>query len=225
MATTTSSSTSGKTSRPFVAFAVVELWLIGRRTARRTFRGHRPLGILTRAAAATLFIFLTLSGLVDFVTVKNDFTIGVYGDEPQQEATDWIVRQTPRDATFLTDFDQLYQAPTMAGRRILLGYSPWAQTSGYDVDPRKQAIAAIYSATDRGTACNLLKQYKVNYVLLGPLELTSTRFKVNIDLFNDMTRKSCSAPARTSTRSTRPRSTARSGPPPGALTRRARPLA
>ncbi len=170
----------------FVAFAVVEIWLIGGRRLRRQVPGRFVTGALVRGSAVGLVGLLVLSGLIDFMTVKNDGTASVFGGTVERQATDWIVRETPPRATFLTDYDQLYTAPTMAGRGVALGYSPWASSSGYDVDPRKRMIEAIYSAPDRAAACALLEANKLDYVMFGLHERTSTRFDVNEVMFFEM---------------------------------------
>lgn len=171
----------------YVAFAIVQLWLIAGRLLRGAGFARRALGWFGRLATVFALFFLLVSGLIDVMTVKNDFTVGVFGDESQVETTDWIVRQTPPRANFLTDYDQLYNAPLMAGRRVVLGYSPWAASSGYDVDPRKALIKSIYEAPDKASACTLLTQNGVDDVLIGPQERTSERFKVNDTTWSQFT--------------------------------------
>ncbi len=174
---------------PFVAFAVVSIWAAGGRLLSRSALSDSEAGrlhlagVTTRAGAVVLAVVLTVSGVVDVMTVKNDFVVSVFGDETQQETTAWIIAETPARSTFLTDYDQLYTAPTMAGRGIALGYSSWASSAGYDVEPRKAMIAAIYSAGDLETACALLSQSGLDYVLVGPQETTSPRFVLNEELF------------------------------------------
>ena len=171
----------------FVGFALVEIWVVGGRLIRRGFAELTVLGVLARFVTVCMFAFLVVSGLVDFMTVKNDFKVSVFGDATEQQAIDWIVHDTPPRSAFLTDYDQLYTAPTMAGRGIALGYSSWASSAGYDIEPRKEAIEAIYSAPDRSTACSLLKQNEMDYVEVGPQERSSPRFKLNEGLFASMT--------------------------------------
>ena len=132
-----------------------------------------------RFFGAVILVFITCSGLIDFMTVKNDWMVSVFGDPPQVQTMDWIVKETPPRAAFLTDYDQLYTAPTMAGRRVALGYTSWVSSAGYDADDRKKVVEQIYTAPDTGAACWLLKQNKLDYVVIGPQERNSPRFKVN----------------------------------------------
>lgn len=170
-------------SGPFVAYAVVQLWLIGRRRLRSDGSPRLAIVIAGRTTAVVAGILLILSGLVDHGTVKNDTTVTVFGDDTTRQVTDWIAENTEPRATFLTDYDQPYTTPTMAGRSVYLGYSPWALTSGYDIEPRKQAISAIYSSADPIAACQLLRQHGIDYAVVGPQERTSQRFKLSLSGF------------------------------------------
>lgn len=75
--------------------------------------------------------------------------------------------ETPAQATFLT-------APihnnllTLAGRGVVLGYPGHVISHGLDAAPLEQAIAAIYSGDS--TASRLLREHKVDYLVLGPNE-------------------------------------------------------
>lgn len=173
----------------FVAFALVQIW----RGTARVGRGAdgegrgRAATIGSRIAVVLVGVFLTASGIVDLMTVKNDFMTSVFGDQARREAIEWIADETPKRSTFLTDYDQLYTAPTLAGRRVLLGYTPWAGGAGYDVEPRKPIVSEIYSTADRGRACLLLKENGIDYVVVGPDERASTRFQLNTTLFSQLT--------------------------------------
>jgi len=169
---------------PFVALALVMIWVSGGRLLKRHARGIRLRSVGAKVITVSLAAFLVVSGVIDAMTVKNDYVVGVFGDDTQQDAMDWIIAETPLRSTFLTDYDQLYTAPTMAGRGIALGYSSWASSAGYDVTARQEAIAAIYSAASAGTACALLATQPVDYVLVGPQERTSPRFELNEALFD-----------------------------------------
>jgi hypothetical protein len=171
---------------PFAAFALIAIFTAGRRLAGRALPIRAGASVASGLVAAALFVLLVVSGIVDFMTVKNDTRVGVFGDEVQRQATTWIINETESRATFLIDFDQMYNAPTLSGRRVALGYSPWAASSGYDVEPRKQVVIGIYTAPDLPAACRLLSGNDIGYMLIGPQERTSTRFKVNDAVFSQL---------------------------------------
>ncbi len=171
-------------TNPFIAFALVGLWNVS--AQRVQFAGWTIDGQVVRAAAKfvvvpLVFVFLVLSGMLDFMTIKNDFKVEVFGEK--QPTIEWIDENLPRDAVFLTTWGELYVAPNLAGRGVYLGYDPWAGSAGYDVETRRQQTAAIYGAPDKTTACGLLLREEIDYVQIGPQERSSGRFALDAGLF------------------------------------------
>ncbi|MCH7484160.1 MAG: hypothetical protein IIA90_03315 [Chloroflexi bacterium] len=171
-------------TNPFVAFALVGLWNV---SSQRVQLGFATIdGRVVRAAAKfvvvpVVFVFLVLSGLLDFMTIKNDFKVEVFGDK--RPTIEWIDENLPRDAVFLTAWGELYVAPNLAGRGVYLGYDPWAASAGYDAETRRQRTAEMYGAPDKVAACRLLLQEEIDYVQIGPQERASGRFPLDAALF------------------------------------------
>ncbi|HSP55985.1 MAG TPA: hypothetical protein VLS25_10405 [Dehalococcoidia bacterium] len=171
---------------PFVGYVLVEIWNIGRgRLGRLTCPGAvstvlRPVVV---AVVPVAFFFLMFSGLLDFMTIKNDFKVPVFGDK--QPAIEWIENNTPGDSMFLVVYDDLYTAPTLAGRRVFLGYRPWAGSAGYDVPKRETLVGQMYGAQSKEQACSLLLTNAVDYVEVGPAEQNNGgKFNLNAGLFS-----------------------------------------
>jgi hypothetical protein len=137
--------------------------------------------ILAPLALTTVLFFLTLSGIIDFMTIKNDARYEVFGTKTP--VINWIDANTEGDALFLTAYGELYTAPTLAGRRIFLGYEPWVGSAGYDVAARMQVVQSIYAAPDKAAACRLLTAEGIDYVYVGPSERSGQRFAINESLF------------------------------------------
>ena len=116
------------------------------------------------ALCTVAFAFLVVSGLVDFMTVKNDFKVRVFGDPPEPEAIQWINDNTPKDAVFLTDSGPALHRPDAGRPERVPGLLSWARSAGYDVTPRAEVIPQIYAATDKAKACSLLTQNDIDYV-------------------------------------------------------------
>jgi hypothetical protein len=161
----------------FAAYALVYV-------ARLLWRGlpvnNRRLGtLLGRGIAVAVvpaaLVVLVLSGLLDFMTLKNDPRYAVFGDS--QPAIAWIEHHTSRDSVFLTAYGDVYTTPTLAGRSVYLGgFSIWAADLGYDTTSREHRIASIYSAPDRATACERLRGTGVDYIQVGDSETQADRF-------------------------------------------------
>ena len=169
----------------FAAFAFVRLWNVARKDINLLgfrLRG-RHLSLSARAALPVVFLLLVLSGIIDFMTIKNDGQFLVFGDK--QPTIDWIEKNTPGDSMFLVAYDELYTAPTLAGRRVFLGYRPWAGSAGYDVPKRESIVSQIYGAQGKDEACVLLRDNGIEYVQVGPGERNNNgKFTLNEDVFS-----------------------------------------
>jgi hypothetical protein len=132
--------------------------------------------------------FLVVSGLLDFMTIKNDNKFRVFGDPTTEVAVDWVADNTPPDSVFLTDCcgsETIYTVPTLAGRTIFLGYATMVGGAGYDLPTREEIMRNIYQAPTREAACALLTENEIDYVLIGGTERSGQRFQLNEQLFID----------------------------------------
>ena len=159
----------------FIAYALVRLIaLIWAESALRR--------VLAAATAAGAGAGLLASGVLDYMTLKNDPRYEVVGNRAGAMA--WIRDHTPPGAVFLTAYGEVYTTPTLAGRRVYLGgFAPWTAIMGYDNVPREQRIAAFYSASNSAAACQQLRLTDVDYIEVGPAEMNSGRFAANPQLF------------------------------------------
>ena len=168
----------------FAAYAFVRLWNLvderhqpGPPEDRGTIRQRGRAGGDCRRSS----LCWCLSGLIDFMTVKNDPRFGVF---PQGNTIAWIQDETPRDAMFLTQYGDPYTTPALAGRTVFWGgFEPWTADKGHETEPRRQIIQSIYGAPDKATACALLIENDIQYVQVGPWELNAGKFPVNQQMF------------------------------------------
>ena len=166
----------------FAAYGLV--WIS--RTLWNGFPTPRRLRIASRIGAVAVIpapcVGLVLSGLLDYMTLKNDPRYEVFGD--WQPALSWIEHHTSRSAVFLTAYGDVYTVPTLAGRRVYLGgFSTWAFGMGYDDLSRQHTIASIYAAPNRTTACQRLRGTGVDYIQVSNSELHGGHFATNNKLF------------------------------------------
>ena len=169
----------------FAAFAFVRLWNIARHdiTVGGLRLPARQLSLALRPAVPVVFLVLVLSGVIDFMTIKNDGKFLVFGDKAP--TIDWIENNTPGESMFLVAYDELYTAPTLAGRRVFLGYRPWAGSAGYDVPKREALVSQMYGAQAKDQACSLLVGNGIDYVQIGPSERGNNgKFQLNEGLFS-----------------------------------------
>lgn len=127
-----------------------------------------------RWIAAGALTAMLLSGGLDVLRV-------ITGTTPQREFTindisvaNAISEKTAPQALVL--HAPTYNSPVfLTGRHSLLGYPGWMFSRGLEYQQRTADISAIYSGAP--DAAELMRRYHVNYVLIGPEELST--LKVN----------------------------------------------
>ena len=123
-----------------------------------------------RWLAAGLLFAMLFSGGLDILRVLT-------GASEQREFDAMAVRLADRVSTLTPPRALILHAPTynspvfLTGRRSLLGYPGWIWSRGLDYSGREADIKTIYSGGQN--AEQLLRQYHIEYVLMGPEELAS----------------------------------------------------
>jgi hypothetical protein len=79
-----------------------------------------------------------------------------------------VRNETPPHAIFVVGLQPNHPVPVMAGRRVLMSYPGWLWAEGHDFTQREQDLRAIYAFASN--APQLLKDYRVDYVVIGPFE-------------------------------------------------------
>lgn len=142
------------------------------------------LRILGKPLFAVLFTLTILTGaLVAFFMVSQSY---VEFNQSDIYVADWVSKNTPANAIFLTGDAPTHPVIALAGRLSYLGYFPWMYTHGVNADDRVQIVRSIYNAEDKDEMLRLLKEHNISYVYVGPQELRSETYDVNQSLFVDM---------------------------------------
>jgi uncharacterized membrane protein len=149
----------------YVASAPLVAWLLARWWQQRSFfRWLAPVVLLT----------LILAGCLDVLRVVSEASEYQEFDAQGVAAAKVISAQAPPRAVVL--HAPTFNSPVfLTGRRSLLGYPGWMWSRGLNYSERGADIQRIYSGAPEADA--LLRQYGVDYVLIGPVELAS--LKVN----------------------------------------------
>ena len=124
-------------------------------------------GAAARGVGAALLVLLTASGAVDVWRVVGRLQdIAHFGPEVIEQAR-LIEEKTPPRARILTS--QSVSRPTLlTGRRSVIGASFHIWTHGMNAQAAEQDVRLMYGGG--AEADRLLKQYAVDYVLVGPIE-------------------------------------------------------
>ncbi len=117
-----------------------------------------------------MLVLLVLSGGLDLARA-SDFSVSSYQfvDARGVQVAAWVRTHTPPDAVFAVADDHNSPIPTLAGRRILVGYPGWLFTYGLSDYVRKGADLRLIMQGDPMTP-DLVRQYNISYVLIGPQE-------------------------------------------------------
>ena len=123
------------------------------------------------APVLALVALLSFSGVLDLARA-TDLTQNSYlfVDKQGVAMAAWARTHTPPKAIFLTSTDHNEPIPALAGRRVVLGYVGWLFTYGLTDYQYKQA-AVGEMLRGEGITDELLREYSVSYVVLGPQEL------------------------------------------------------
>jgi hypothetical protein len=149
----------------YVASAPLVAWLLARWWQQRSiFRWLAPVVFLTLILAGSLDVLRVVSEASEYqeFDAQGIAAARIISDQALPRA---VVLHAPK-----------FNSPVfLTGRRSLLGYPGWMWSRGLNYSERGADIQRIYSGAPEADA--LLRQYGVDYVLIGPAELAS--LKVN----------------------------------------------
>jgi hypothetical protein len=150
----------------FIFWALLGSIVVGGVLARMLQR--RPGSVIV---ASTLLVLLGLSGALDLARA-SDFSVSAvqFTDAGGLQVADWVRSHTSPTALFVVADEHNSPIPTLAGRRILIGYPGWLWTYGLPDYVEKGADNKRILDGDPSTP-ELVRRYGVDYVMIGPQEL------------------------------------------------------
>jgi len=140
------------------------------------------LGWWGRITTVVLIFFLTISGLIDAMPIKNDNTIS-YQDVEKQPLAKWALENTETNEVFLTTF-RIYNPVSFAGRRTLQGWPYFAWGTGYNTLKREGIGRKIYETNSKVELCSLLRENQIEYIQTEKQLEKDPVFKINHEFFN-----------------------------------------
>lgn len=150
----------------FIFWAMLGSVLVGGALAGMLRRGPAP-----AAVAVVVMVLLGLSGLLDVTRASNYGVSSVqFTDARGLRVANWVRHNTSPEAVFVVADEHNSPIPTLAGRRILVGYPGWLWTYGLADFWQKGDDDKKILDGDVSTPA-LVRQYGVDYVMIGPQEL------------------------------------------------------
>lgn len=128
-------------------------------------------GLGSAIVATALLAVLVLAGALD-LTRASDYSVSAnqFTDTRGLDVAGWVRGHTSPNAVFAVAPEHNSPIPTLAGRRVLIGYPGWLWTYGLPDyvqkgDDDKRILKGDPSAGD------LVIKYGVDYVMIGPQEI------------------------------------------------------
>jgi len=150
----------------FIFWALLGSILVGGLLARMFQRGPG-----SAIVASILLVVLGLSGALDLARA-SDYSVSAvqFTDAGGLQVADWVRGHTSPTAMFVVAGEHNSPIPTLAGRRVMIGYPGWLWTYGLPDYVQKGADAQLILDGD-SAAMDLVRRDGVDYVMIGPQEI------------------------------------------------------
>ena len=150
----------------YIAFFLVSLW---------------KKNLANKFLVCLLFFFLTISGILDLMPIKNDFRYPVQlGVE--NTFLRWIKNETGKNAVFLSR-QEILDPVTLAGRKNFFGHGYYREVLvGYTSNQREALVKSFFEANEMGDF-DLMRGEKIQYVVLPKGTVTDFSYKVDSAFF------------------------------------------
>ncbi len=150
----------------FIFWALLGSIVVGGVLARMFQRGPG-----SAIVAAMVLVLLGLSGALDLARA-SDFSVSaaLFTDTRGLQVADWVREHTSPKSVFVVADEHNSPIPTLAGRRVLVGYPGWLWTYGLPDYVQKGADEKRILNGD-ATAPDLVRKYGIDYVMIGPQEI------------------------------------------------------
>lgn len=117
-----------------------------------------------RISLICLIFFSTLSGVIDFFPIVNDYKGSI--PDSTEEVRFFQTQTKPTDV--IANSTWFYHPASIAGRSLFSGYTYFTWSYGYDQSRREASLEAIYKAENTSILCQALQRSHIAYVELIP---------------------------------------------------------
>ncbi|MBI2599245.1 hypothetical protein HYW40_03430 [Candidatus Curtissbacteria bacterium] len=126
-----------------------------------------------------LVFLMTFSGSLDLLRTFTPVTKYQIFSQEDIEVAQKVKNLTAQNSVFVTASNHNHPIAALSGRSIFLGFHGWLWSHGVDFAAREKEVKEIYLGEEE--AERLIKQYRINYVTIGPPE--KTEFSINVSYF------------------------------------------
>lgn len=139
--------------------------------------------LLGKFVVIILFPLLILSGIIDFMVIKNDFQYPV-ADRKASPLIGWIIDNTSKDAVFVS-YQDIFDPVTLSGRKNYFGFFKQPDVFLAPADRmRPQRVKELYEATESSTVRNvMIYAPSVSYLVIPLWQKPDFDYHVDIPFF------------------------------------------
>ncbi len=138
-------------------------------------------GMIGKISVTVLLFFLTVSGFIDLMAVKNDFRYPVK-DAPANMFMQWIRDNTERNAVFLSR-QEIFDPVTLAGRKNYFGATYYLSVMGYNYTEREHLVKIFFEVKTEETIQDM-RQKGIHYLVIPVKPVADFTYSVRIDFLN-----------------------------------------
>ena len=121
-------------------------------------------GRIARITAIVLVFFLTVTGVVDFISLWN-FNLEKRTHNLADPLLEWAHRNTPPHSVFASA-PIYHNIAYLTGRKSYLGLPYWVTSTGYDVAPRMEVLKRIYEGGNPAEIRRLSLSEGIDYAIV-----------------------------------------------------------
>ncbi len=125
--------------------------------------------ILIRISVVVLFLSMTGAGFVDIykITKTEKLKYTIWNNDEIKLADEFRKISLSNDRVLTADIHN-HWVSCLSGRQIVMGFTGQIWSWGIDVGNTPQDVKNMYSGTE--SSKQLMKQYKISYIVIGPQE-------------------------------------------------------
>lgn len=135
-------------------------------------------GRVMKAGVVVMIVSMTFAGTLDVSKAAQwqSYKTLLF-DAPSQEFATYVRDHSSKDSIWLTAQQANNPVAVLGGRRIVLGYTGWLWSYGLRYHDREVAVKHMFEA--QPDSPDLLRQYSVSYIVIGPEERGDQGYRVN----------------------------------------------
>ncbi|QQG40357.1 MAG: hypothetical protein HYV37_02185 [Candidatus Levyibacteriota bacterium] len=138
-------------------------------------------GVKRKIVLLIFLFFLTASGVIDLMAVKNDFQLSL-PDAPANKFMLWIKNDTKKDSIFLSK-QEILDPITFSGRKNYLGHTYYLSVMGYNFQERQKQAASYFEANSTDKLISMRKA-GINYIVIPKGHVVDFNYNINQSFFD-----------------------------------------